>query len=215
MAKTCQELQNCLAFRSWWPPVLLHLDGQDTSIILLLNLMPMLRLFFSKSTRPWRGRLTLIGKFSFAIPHAQAISKGLSSLGIKGPFSWSFANQSHIIIKLQLEEDYNRLWMGTIWMFGMSDLRILKWTPTFNPKMEAPLAPVWIRLPGLPIQFFDYHALYAISKELGSPLQVDPPTAHKTRLPFARVCIEPNLENEQLRKLFKFGNTSHTRENYL
>ncbi|KAK6160611.1 hypothetical protein DH2020_003992 [Rehmannia glutinosa] len=158
-------------------------------------------------------RLTLIGKFSFAIPHAQAIVKGLSSLGIKGPFSWSFANHSHIIIKLQLEEDYSRLWMGTIWMLGECPMRILKWTPSFNPKMEAPLAPVWIRLPGLPIQFFDYHALFAICKELGSPLQVDLPTARKTRLSFARVCLELNLENARIEEiLLKFGDTRHVQK---
>ncbi|KAK6134116.1 hypothetical protein DH2020_032141 [Rehmannia glutinosa] len=158
-------------------------------------------------------RLTLIGKFSFAIPHAQAIAKGLSSLGIKGPFSWSFANHSHIIIKLQVEEDYTRLWMETIWMIGECPMRILKWTPDFNPKMEAPLAPVWIRLPGLPIQFFDYHALYAICKELGNPLQVDLPTACKTRLSLARVCLELNLQHERTEEIIlKFGDTMHVQK---
>ncbi|KAK6158204.1 hypothetical protein DH2020_005518 [Rehmannia glutinosa] len=67
-------------------------------------------------------KLTLIGKFSFAIPHPKGIDSGFSALNLKGPFSWSFANPSHIIIKLQLEEDFNKLWMGTLWYAASSGL---------------------------------------------------------------------------------------------
>ncbi|KAK6161475.1 hypothetical protein DH2020_004856 [Rehmannia glutinosa] len=117
-------------------------------------------------------KLTLIGKFSFAIPHPKGIASGLSALNLKGTFSWSFANPSHIIIKLQLEEDFNKLWMGTLWSLGDYPMRVFKWTPSFNPRLEAPLAPVWIRLPGLPIHFFDHNALFAIkAKFLAHPFK--------------------------------------------
>ncbi|KAK6118563.1 hypothetical protein DH2020_047695 [Rehmannia glutinosa] len=114
---------------------------------------------------------------------------------------WKFANPSHIIIKVQSKEDFNRLWMGTIWSIQDCPIRVFKWTTVFNLKEKAPLAPVWIRLPGLSIHFFDYHALYSIAKEIGTPLQVDSPTAKQTRLTMARICIELDLLKERMEEI--------------
>ncbi|KAK6115103.1 hypothetical protein DH2020_007372 [Rehmannia glutinosa] len=158
-------------------------------------------------------KLTLIGKFSFVIPHPKGIASGFSALNLEGPFSWSFANPSHIIIKLHLEEDYNKLWMGTTWSLGDCPIRVFKWTPSFNPRTEAPLAQVWIRLPGLPIHFFDHNALFAISKIIGSPLQVDSPTTSRTRLSMARVCVELDLLKERIVEvILEFDGTTHVQK---
>ncbi|KAK6123181.1 hypothetical protein DH2020_043083 [Rehmannia glutinosa] len=154
-------------------------------------------------------KLTLIGKFSFAIPHPKGIDSGLSALNLKGPYSWSFANPSHIIIKLQHEEDFNKLWMGTLWSLGDCPMRVFKWTPSFNPRAEAPLAPVWIRFPGLPIHFFDHNALFAIGMIIGTPLQVDSLTASRSRLSMARVCVELDLLKERIDEIvLEFDDTS-------
>ncbi|KAK6118747.1 hypothetical protein DH2020_047514 [Rehmannia glutinosa] len=132
---------------------------------------------------------TLIGKFSFAIPTPSSINKGFVALDLRGTFKWSFSTPSHIIMKFDLEEDYQKIWLGMIWSFGDCPMRVFKWTPEFNPREEVPIAPVWIRLPGLPIQFCDYHALYAMCKEVGNPLQVDSPTASNNRLSYARKIV--------------------------
>ncbi|KAK6120615.1 hypothetical protein DH2020_045648 [Rehmannia glutinosa] len=127
--------------------------------------------------------------------------------------SWSFANPSHIIIKLHLEEDYNKLWMGTIWSLGDCPMRVFKWTPLFNPKMEAPLAPVRIRLPGLPIHFFNHNALFAICEVTGTPLQVDSLTATRSRLSMARVCVELDLLKEKIPEIIlEFAGTTHVQK---
>ncbi|KAK6145059.1 hypothetical protein DH2020_021879 [Rehmannia glutinosa] len=133
--------------------------------------------------------------------------------GQKGPYSWSFANSSHIIIKLQIEEDYNKLWMGTLWSLGDCPMRVFKWTLAFDPCLEAPIAPVWIRLPGLPIHIFNYHALYAICKEVGNPLQVDSPTARRTRLSMARACVEIDLLKERVEEIvLEFAEVRHVQK---
>ncbi|KAK6119622.1 hypothetical protein DH2020_046645 [Rehmannia glutinosa] len=158
-------------------------------------------------------KLTLIGKFSFAIPHPKGIDSGLSALNLKGPFFWSFANPSHIIIKLQLEEDFNNLWMGTLWSLGDCPMRVFKWTPSFNPRTKAPLALVWIRLPGLPIHFFDHNALFAIGIIIGMPLQVDSLTATRSRLSMARVCVELDLLKERIDEIIlEFDDTTHAQK---
>ncbi|KAK6152796.1 hypothetical protein DH2020_012435 [Rehmannia glutinosa] len=160
-------------------------------------------------------KLTLIGKFSFAIPHPKGIASGFSALNLKGPFSWSFANPSHIIIKLHLEEDYNKLWMGTLWSLGDCPMRVFKWTPSFNPRTEAPLLHWSGFVFRVAIHFFDHNALFAIGKIIGTPLQVDSPTT-TFRLSMARVCVELDLLKERVEEIIlQFDGTTHVRENCL
>ncbi|XP_041995766.1 uncharacterized protein LOC121745893 [Salvia splendens] len=52
---------------------------------------------------------------------------------------------------------------------------------------------IWCNLIGLPIHLFDQSALFAIGKLLGTPIQVDRATANKTRLSFARICVEIDI----------------------
>ncbi|KAK6125699.1 hypothetical protein DH2020_040565 [Rehmannia glutinosa] len=113
----------------------------------------------------------------------------------------------------QLEEDFNKLWMGTLCSLGDCPMRVFKWTPSFNSRTEAPLAPVWIRLPGLPIHFFDHDALFAIGRIIGTPLQVDSLTATRSRLSMARVCVELDLLKEKVEEIIlEFDDTSHAQK---
>ncbi|KAL0331740.1 UNVERIFIED_CONTAM: hypothetical protein Sangu_1719500 [Sesamum angustifolium] len=72
-------------------------------------------------------------------------------------------------------------------------MHVFKWTPTFNPWEESPIVPIWVRLPELPIQFFDREALFSIARLLGTPLRTDVSTATLVCPSVARVCIEINL----------------------
>ncbi|KAL0423300.1 UNVERIFIED_CONTAM: hypothetical protein Sradi_0864800 [Sesamum radiatum] len=66
-------------------------------------------------------------------------------------------------------------------------------TPTFNPREESPIVPVRVCLPELPIQFFDWEALFSIARSLETPLRTDVSTATLVRPSVARVCVEINL----------------------
>ncbi|KAK6129487.1 hypothetical protein DH2020_036767 [Rehmannia glutinosa] len=142
----------------------------------------------------------------------------LSQNCIRGFFLWRIRFYSFGIPNSKLgssyaNEDFNKLWMGTLWSLGDCPMRVFKWTPSFNPKTEAPLAPVWIRLPGLPIHFFDHNALFAISNIIGTPLQVDSQTASRSRLSMARVCVELNLLKERIEELvLEFDDTSQVQK---
>ncbi|KAK6125241.1 hypothetical protein DH2020_040985 [Rehmannia glutinosa] len=87
-------------------------------------------------------------------------------------------------------------------------MRVFKWTPSFNPRAEAPLAPVWIRFPGLPIHFFDHNALFAIGMIIAR-LQVDSRQRSRSRLSMARVCVELDLLKERIDEIvLEFDDTS-------
>lgn len=73
-------------------------------------------------------------------------------------------------------------------------LTISKWQPYFNPsdcKIENAL--VWLRLPGLPVEFFNKDLLMEIGSVVGRPVKVDDYTINGTRGKYARVCVELDL----------------------
>lgn len=55
-------------------------------------------------------KMSLIGKFSFGRPSMDIIRNFFVSLDLKGNTQISLLYPRHILIKLQLEEDYSRIW---------------------------------------------------------------------------------------------------------
>lgn len=53
-------------------------------------------------------------------------------------------------------------------------------------------APVWTRLPGLPLKFWNEEVFKGIASSFGELLSIDPMTAKKSRLVFARICVNFN-----------------------
>ncbi|CAN0927558.1 hypothetical protein LINGRAHAP2_LOCUS35976 [Linum grandiflorum] len=69
-----------------------------------------------------------------------------------------------------------------------------QWYPQFIPE-EATMTSLitWIRIEGLPLEYYNDDALFAITGRIGSPIRVDRQTALVARGKFARVCIEIDL----------------------
>lgn len=93
--------------------------------------------------------------------------------------------------------DYARLLSGPkgtpVWYVERHPMRVFKWSPEFDVYCESPIAAIWCNLIGLPIHLFDTSALFAIGKLLGNPIQFDQATATKSRLSFARICVEIDI----------------------
>ena len=49
---------------------------------------------------------------------------------------------------------------------------------------------VWIRLNGLPIEYYNAEALHLIEKAIGNVLSVDTHTTSKARGRYARLCVQ-------------------------
>ncbi|GAV83755.1 DUF4283 domain-containing protein/zf-CCHC_4 domain-containing protein [Cephalotus follicularis] len=57
---------------------------------------------------------------------------------------------------------------------------------------ECKSMPVWVKLRGVPIQFWNKVGLSYIASVLGKPLHMDTPTMNRFALLFARVCVDMN-----------------------
>ncbi|KAF5179438.1 hypothetical protein FRX31_030975, partial [Thalictrum thalictroides] len=66
----------------------------------------------------------------------------------------------------------------------------------FNLKQDPTFAPVWIDLPGLPLEFFHPALLKVIGDDIGKFLAVAKDTVCRTRPGVARICAEINIHED-------------------
>lgn len=81
-------------------------------------------------------------------------------------------------------------------------MRVTKWTPEYDPKVDVPIVPVWVTFPGLPIHFHQREALFQIGRMLGTPMKLDMATTECLRPSVARLCIELDVSQELPARIF-------------
>lgn len=93
-----------------------------------------------------------------------------------------------------LEDRWRALLHGPCIIFGHF-ISIRTWVPRFSPTTASKdvFSPIWIKLPGLPIEFFDRRLLVDIAKGLGTFLGIDGATHSLTKITYARICVLCNL----------------------
>ena len=76
------------------------------------------------------------------------------------------------------------------WAMGHSSLVLQKWSSgmSLNDSFFAQ-APMWVRLPELPLEYWNEDVFGGIARTFGELLSMDPITASKHHLNFARICI--------------------------
>jgi hypothetical protein len=78
-----------------------------------------------------------------------------------------------------------------------------EWSPNFHPS-DATIekAAVWVRIPDLPIEYYDAKVLHYIGDRIGVTMKVDRNTLFQERGKYARVCVEVDL-NKPLLAMFE------------
>ncbi|KAG9138697.1 hypothetical protein Leryth_026169, partial [Lithospermum erythrorhizon] len=80
--------------------------------------------------------------------------------------------------------------MKLVWKIDGFAMRIFKWDQQFSPRKESAIAPVWIRIEGLPLYMFDEMPLLSVANAIGSPLRVHPLNVNRVKLNSAFICVE-------------------------
>ncbi|XP_057824278.2 uncharacterized protein LOC131036411 [Cryptomeria japonica] len=135
--------------------------------------------------------LVLIGKFVGLRPNIESVCvwvsgkwKGKGQIEVvvvaNGFFSFSFV----------CDEDLRSILVGGPWILGKTSLDLKKWEPGFNPKdWECNEAPIWVRPPGLPLDYQDEDIFVGLATCFGELLSVDLMTTAKRRLVYAHICV--------------------------
>lgn len=149
-------------------------------------------------------RFALVGKITCnrSITTNSIIAASLDKAGLSRPFHLQFLPRGFLLIKLSYEEDYERLWSKGSMFIGPLGIRFSKWTPEFDFSAESSIAPVWIRLPELPLHLYNKKSLFSLGKILGNPVKVDDFTADASRGAFARICVEVDVLKPLLKQIW-------------
>lgn len=140
-------------------------------------------------------KFSLVGKFLKGRPSIDKIRAFFVQLGLQRPAQISLLDKRHILIKLNLECDFSRLWGHQIYFLkGNKPIRIFKWTAAFRCSEESSMVSVWISLPFSPIHYMhNKDTLFAIASIVDKPLRVDHATAVVSRPSMARILIKYDI----------------------
>ncbi|KAK9269037.1 hypothetical protein L1049_000805 [Liquidambar formosana] len=101
----------------------------------------------------------------------------------------------YFLIRFYVPADLKRVIQGGPWFIGQNYLTIRQFESGFNPE-EATFThtAVWVRLPFLPIEFYDLAILKRIGSLLSTLVRIDARTANSERGRYARLCIQVDLD---------------------
>ncbi|CAN1142454.1 hypothetical protein LINPERHAP2_LOCUS13095 [Linum perenne] len=107
----------------------------------------------------------------------------------------------HYVAKFMSVEDYDRAMFEGPWLVGDHYVVSEEWRPNFEPGYaQVNNIRVWIRLPNLPIEYFDAAILSLIGDKVGRTVRIDNTTLSGTRGNYARLCVEIDLHRPLLSK---------------
>ncbi|MCH85177.1 hypothetical protein A2U01_0006021 [Trifolium medium] len=89
--------------------------------------------------------------------------------------------------------------MNGPWFIYDHYLTVKEWCPNFHPQSDTiSKVAVWVRISGLPIEYYDARVLTAIGNTIGRTIKVDKNTLMQERGKYARLCVEVDLTTSLL-----------------
>ncbi|CAN1168454.1 hypothetical protein LINPERHAP2_LOCUS27828 [Linum perenne] len=149
--------------------------------------------------RPWSKALVvkvLERTFSFF-----AVKRRLETLWARnGSIQVSNAANSFFLVRFADPNDYQRAAFQGPWKIYDYYFSVARWTPSFNEEEPLKTILTWVRLPKLPIHYFNQVAVTRIGNCIGRTVRLDLATAEGARGRYARVCVEVDVSKPLLGK---------------
>ncbi|CAN1139690.1 hypothetical protein LINPERHAP2_LOCUS11424 [Linum perenne] len=104
------------------------------------------------------------------------------------------------LVRFSDAEDYRRAAFKGPWKIYDYYISVARWSPSFNDEEPVKSILTWVRLPKLPIQYFNHVAVTRIGNAIGKTIRLDLATEEGARAKFASVCVEVDLSKPLLGK---------------
>ncbi|CAL1407999.1 unnamed protein product [Linum trigynum] len=163
---------------------------------------PMIRIKKSTDARVrsrWKRAITfrVLGKsFPFAFIHRRIQKMWARTGGIKIGDIGNGCLQATFDSQL---DHYCALYGGP-WTIEDHYIALEPWRIDFDPDFDSISHAVWVRLPRLPLAYFDEEIMYDIGDKLGRVEKIDYNTANDSRGNYARICVEIDLRKRLISK---------------
>jgi hypothetical protein len=137
----------------------------------------------------------LIGKFTGLWPSPKTVEAWMDDrwkMLIQGNVSLCAVGRGFFVFSFTRKVDRDLVFRSGPYFMGSRGLFLAPWTLDFNPGAEITAAPVWVRLPHLPLHLWGISSLEDIGNKLGRFLDRAEPKGDQFTC--ARICVEVNLE---------------------
>ncbi|KAK2456904.1 hypothetical protein QL285_004229 [Trifolium repens] len=100
----------------------------------------------------------------------------------------------YYLVTFSHEFDHDTALLNGPWFIYDHYLTVKEWSPDFHPQSDTiKNVAVWVRISGLPIEYYDARVLKTIGNKIGSTVKVDKNTLMQERGKYARICVEVDL----------------------
>ncbi|CAN1172831.1 hypothetical protein LINPERHAP2_LOCUS30321 [Linum perenne] len=152
---------------------------------------------------------------SFYLPWSKALvvkvlEKSFSLIAMKRrlEFLWactgliqvSDLTNNFFLVRFTQEKDYSMAAFEGPWKIYDYYIAVAKWSPSFNEEEPFQSILTWVRLPRLPIHYFNTTTVKRIGDHIGRTVRMDLATTESARGRFARVCVEIDITKPLLGK---------------
>ncbi|CAN1163846.1 hypothetical protein LINPERHAP2_LOCUS25232 [Linum perenne] len=109
-------------------------------------------------------------------------------------------SNSYFLFRFADEEDYTRPAFEGPWKIYDYYITVAQWSPAVNEEEPIKSILTWVRLPKLPIHYFNSMAVHRIGNFIGKTVRLDLATSEGARCRYASVCVEVDLTKPLLGK---------------
>lgn len=120
----------------------------------------------------------------------------------KGVINIIDLSNDYYIVAFSHEDDKKAAMENGSWFINDHYLTMKDWRPNFQPESDSiDEVAVWMRISGLPIEYYDTRALTTFGNRICRTIKVDKTTTKQERRKYARVRVAVNLSKPLLAML--------------
>ncbi|XP_058725763.1 uncharacterized protein LOC131597062 [Vicia villosa] len=158
--------------------------------------------------RPWR-RGVIVKLLGRRIGY-KALENRLNQMWVrKGVISIIDLSNDYFLVAFSHEDDKKAAMANGPWFIYDHYLAVKDWKPNFQPDSDTiDEVAVWVRVVGLPIEYYSPKALTGFGNRIGRTIKIDKTTTKQERGKYARICVVVNL-SKPLLGMFKIGGSCY------
>ncbi|XP_058765607.1 uncharacterized protein LOC131639119 [Vicia villosa] len=158
--------------------------------------------------RPWR-RGVIVKLLGRRIGY-KALENRLNQMWVrKGVISIIDLSNDYYLVAFSHEDDKKAAMANGPWFIYDHYLTVKDWKPNFQPDCDTiSEVAVWVRIAGLPIEYYCPKALTRFGNRIGRAIKIDRTTTKQERGKYARICVAVNLAKPLL-GMFQIDGSSY------
>lgn len=142
---------------------------------------------------PWKQTL-IIKVMGRSVGYTYLLRRITALWRPKGKMELVAIDNDYFLVKFSSVEDYEYAKYEGPWMVMDHYLIVKEWVPNFDPLRDTTEKVImWVRLPGLPAEYYNRIFLWKIGKRIGTPIKIDEATSLVSRGKYARLCVEVDI----------------------